>query len=144
MCRSSSSEVGPKPAGNIPVFLSATNQRTRRRLVERAAGWMPVAGVQDLTAGWRALQELAAHHGRKEPFSVILRANVFHSAKPFEGDGRRPYHGSVGQILDDLAAHAALGFIDEVLLDLTPTVWDAKQMVDVAAGIFTAARSAEI
>jgi probable F420-dependent oxidoreductase len=138
------SEVGPKPVGHIPVFLAATNRPAWRRLVERADGWMPVAGVQDMTAGWQTLQELAAEHGRTRPIPVIVRANSVYSAKPFEGDARQPFQGSVEQIVEDLAKHAALGFVDEVLIDLTPTVWDAKQMVDVAAEIFTAARSAGI
>jgi probable F420-dependent oxidoreductase len=138
------SEVGPKPAGHIPVFLSATNRRAWRRLVERADGWMPVAGIQDMTAGWQTLQELAAEHGRTQPIHVIVRANSTYSAEPFEGDARQPFQGSVEQIVEDLAKHAALGFVDEVLIDLTSTVWDAKQMVDVAAEIFTAARSAGI
>jgi probable F420-dependent oxidoreductase len=138
------SEVGPKPTGHIPVFLAASNRRAWRRLVRRADGWMPVAGVQDLAAGWQALQELAAQHDRKQPIPVIVRANSFYSAKPFEGDGRQPFQGSVEQIVEDLATHSALGFVDEVLLDLTPTVWDAKQMADVAAEIFTAAQSASV
>jgi probable F420-dependent oxidoreductase len=138
------SEVGPKPAGHIPVYLAATNRRAWRRLVERADGWMPVAGVQDMTAGWQALEELAAEHGRQRPIPVIVRANSAYSAKPFEGDDRQPFQGSVEQIVEDLAKHAALGFVDEVLIDLTLTVWDAPEMVDVAAEIFTAAQSAGI
>jgi probable F420-dependent oxidoreductase len=138
------SEIGPKPAGHIPVFLAATNRRAWRRLVERADGWMPVAGAQGLTLGWQTIQELAAQHGRKQPISVIVRANCYYSAKPFEGDDRQPFQGSVKQIVEDLATHSALDFVDEVLLDLTATVWDAQQMADVAAEIFTAAQSAGV
>lgn len=37
------SEVGPKPARPVPVYLPATGPRATRRLVDRADGWMPVA-----------------------------------------------------------------------------------------------------
>jgi probable F420-dependent oxidoreductase len=138
------SEVGPKPAGHIPVYLAGTNRAALRRVVGRADGWMPVAGVQDLAAGWQKLQGIAAEQDRQESIAVIVRANCSYSAKPFEGDGRQPFQGSVEQIVEDLAAHSALGFVDEVLIDLSATVWDAKQMADVAAEIFTGARSAGI
>jgi hypothetical protein len=105
---------------------------------------MPVASFQGITQGWQTIQELAAQHGRKQPIPVIVRANCSYSAKPFEGDDRQPFQGSVKQIVEDLATHSALDFVDEVLLDLTPTVWDAQQMADVAAEIFTAAQSAGV
>src|SRR5262249_27647532 len=134
----------PKPAGHIPVFLAATNRRALRRLVERADGWMPVAPAQDIAQGWQAIQEFAAQHDRKQPVRVIVRANCSYSAKPSEGDDRQPFQGSVKQIVEDLATHSALGFVDEVLLDLASTVPDAQQIADVAAEIFTAAQSAGV
>ncbi|MEU8952114.1 TIGR03619 family F420-dependent LLM class oxidoreductase [Streptomyces sp. NPDC048489] len=138
----SASEVGPKPAGHIPVFLAATNRVAWSRLVKRADGWMPVAGLQEMASGWQTLQEIAAEHGRKQAIPVIVRANCIYSAKHFEGDDRQLFQGSVAQIIEDLEKHATLGFVDEVLLDLTSTVWDARQLVDVAAEIFTAVQSA--
>ncbi|HXT91691.1 MAG TPA: TIGR03619 family F420-dependent LLM class oxidoreductase [Trebonia sp.] len=137
-------EIGPKPAAHIPVFLAATNRRALRRLVERADGWMPVAPAQDVTQGWQTIQELAAQQDRKQPIRVIVRANCAYSAKPFEGNDRQPFQGSVKQMVEDLAAYSALDFVDEVLIDLAATVSDAQQIADVAAEIFTAAKSAGV
>ena len=138
-------EVGPKPASPIPVFLAATNQPSFRRVAERADGWMPIAGAPDQLAGqYQTLQELAAASGRTRPVRAIGRANATYSAKPFEGEGRQPFQGSVEQIVEDLAAHSGLDWMEEILIDLTSTVWDAQELADVAAEIFTAARSAGV
>ncbi|KIF73504.1 monooxygenase [Streptomyces sp. 150FB] len=138
-------EVGPKPAGHLPVFLAASNGRAFRRLVDKADGWMPVAaGVAALSEGWQKLQEVAAERGRERPIDVIARANAYYSAKPFEGENRMPFQGSVEQLVEDLAAHAAVDGVGEILIDLQSTVTDAQEMSDVAAEIIAAARAAGV
>ncbi|GAA3959611.1 hypothetical protein GCM10022384_10520 [Streptomyces marokkonensis] len=47
----------------------------------------------------------------------MLRVNARYRASGHEGTDRRPFHGSVDQIVEDLAAHAEIG-LDEILIDL--------------------------
>ncbi|QXE37885.1 LLM class F420-dependent oxidoreductase [Streptomyces sp. GMY02] len=138
------SEVGPKPARPIPVYLPANSPRATRRLVERADGWMPVAmGVAQLAEQWEKVREAADASGRERPLAVCARVNVQHSAKPYEGEGRHPFQGSVAQIVEDLAAHAETG-VPEFLLDLQTTARDAAELSDIAAEVYAAARAAGV
>ncbi|GAA1175963.1 LLM class F420-dependent oxidoreductase [Streptomyces hebeiensis] len=138
------SEVGPKPARPIPVFLAAAGPRAKRRLVDRADGWMPVAmGARELTREWRHLRELAEERGRTRPLDACVRVNARYSAKPYEGDGRQPFQGSVAQIVEDLVAHTESG-VPGFLLDVQTTTRDAAELIDVAAEVYTAARAAGV
>ncbi|GAA0620320.1 LLM class F420-dependent oxidoreductase [Streptomyces crystallinus] len=136
------SEVGPKPARPIPVYLAAAGPRALRRVVDRADGWMPVAqGADQLAKGWSGLQELAAERGRERGIEVCVRVNARYSPKPFEGGDRPPFAGSAAQIVEDLAAHAHEG-IGEFLLDLQGSARDAEELKDVAAQVYGLARAA--
>ncbi|MGW1188458.1 LLM class F420-dependent oxidoreductase [Streptomyces sp. NPDC002559] len=138
------SEVGPKPARPIPVYLPASGPRALRRLVDRADGWMPVAmGADRLAEQWKQVQDLAAERGRERPLHVCARVNARHSAEPVAGAGREPFHGDVAQIVEDLAAHAATG-VPEFLIDLQGTTRDAAELIDVAAEVYAAARAAGV
>lgn len=136
--------VGPKPARPIPVYLPANSPRATRRLVDRADGWMPVAmGAAQLTEQWRRIQDLAAERGRDRPLDACARVNAQYSAKPYEGEGRQPFQGSVAQIVEDLVAHVESG-VPEFLLDLQSHTRDAAELADVAAEVFVAARAAGV
>ncbi|MET7660745.1 LLM class F420-dependent oxidoreductase [Streptomyces sp. NPDC058293] len=138
------SVVGPKPAGPIPVLLPANSPKAARRLVDRADGWMPgAAGAEQLAAQWRGLQELAEERGRKEPIQSVLRVNTIYTRDEYKGDDRRPFQGSVAQIVEDLVAHNAVG-LEEILIDLQGLARDADELTDVAAEVFTAAREAGV
>ncbi|RFC76288.1 LLM class F420-dependent oxidoreductase [Streptomyces sp. AcE210] len=138
------SVVGPKPAGPIPVLLPANSPKAARRLVDRADGWMPgAAGAEQLAEQWRGLQELAEERGRKEPIQSVLRVNTIYTRDEYKGDDRRPFQGSVAQIVEDLVAHDAVG-LEEILIDLQGLVRDADELTDVAAEVFTAAREAGV
>ncbi|MEV0601745.1 LLM class F420-dependent oxidoreductase [Streptomyces sp. NPDC050315] len=138
------SEVGPKPARPIPVLLPATGPRALRRLVDRADGWMPVGmGAEKLAEQWRQIQDLAGERGRTAPFQNVLRVNAQHTSKPYEGQDRAPFQGSVAQIVEDLAAHAEVG-LEEILLDLQGRTRDAEELKDLAAEVYEAARAAGI
>ncbi|MFJ6015514.1 LLM class F420-dependent oxidoreductase [Streptomyces sp. NPDC092952] len=138
------SEVGPKPARPVPVYLPANSPRATRRLVDRADGWLPVAmGADRLTEQWDRIRELAAERGRERPLGVCVRANARYSAAPVTGADRAPFHGDVAQIVADLAAHAATG-VPEILLDLQGTTRDASELIDVAAEVYRAARAAGV
>ncbi|MGV9354229.1 TIGR03619 family F420-dependent LLM class oxidoreductase [Streptomyces misionensis] len=136
--------VGPKPARPIPILLAAGNGRARRRLVDRADGWLPVStGAERVAADWRRLRELAEERGRTEPIRTVLRVNTTRLPKPYEGTDRRPFQGSVDQIVQDLVEHAAIG-LDEILIDLQGTARDAAELTDVAAEVFEKARAAGV
>lgn len=138
------SEVGPKPARPIPVYLPANSPRATRRLVDRADGWIPVAmGAPQLSEQWQRVQEVAAERGRDRPVGVCARVNARYSAEPLEGRGRQPFQGSVAQIVEDLVAHAALG-VPEFILDLQGTTRDAAELIDVATEVYEAARAAGV
>ncbi|MFJ4921755.1 LLM class F420-dependent oxidoreductase [Streptomyces sp. NPDC088725] len=139
------SEVGPKPARPIPVYLAGSGGRALRRVVDRADGWMPVSmGAAQVAEDWRKLRDLAAERGRERPLDVCVRANLSYSAKPFEGEGRQAFQGSVAQIVEDLAEHAAMDGVTELLIDLSATVHDARELIDVSSELYAAARAAGI
>ncbi|WP_328539870.1 LLM class F420-dependent oxidoreductase [Streptomyces sp. NBC_00344] len=139
------SEVGPKPARPIPVFLPASGPRPTRRLVDRADGWMPVASGPDKLAGqWREIQALAGERGRERPLRVTVRVNARYSTDPYTRDDRIPFQGSAEQIVEDLAAHAEVGVADEFLLDLQGTPRSADELSDVAAEVYAGARAAGV
>ncbi|MFF5146810.1 LLM class F420-dependent oxidoreductase [Streptomyces sp. NPDC013157] len=136
--------VGPKPARPIPIMLGAHGRKALRRLVDRADGWLPVGmGVEQLAAQWQELQELAAERGRTEPIRTVLRVNTAYTPKAYDGADRRPFQGSVDQIVEDLAAHAAVG-LEEILIDLQITARDARELKDVAAEVYEKARAAGV
>lgn len=138
------SEVGPKPARPVPVYLPATGPRATRRLVDRADGWMPVAvGAPQLSEQWQRVRDVAAERGRVRPVGVCVRANAWYSATPVPGAGRRPFHGDVAQIVEDLLAHAATG-VPEIMLDLQTSLRDARELVDVATEVYESARAAGV
>ncbi|OIK00577.1 LLM class F420-dependent oxidoreductase [Streptomyces colonosanans] len=134
--------VGPKPARPIPILLAASSRRAQERLVDHADGWLPVgAGVEQIASQWRALKDLAAERGRREPIQTVLRANARCSAKSYEGADRPAFHGSADQIVEDLLAHAEIG-IEEILVELQATARDAQELKDTAAEVYEKARAA--
>ncbi|MET7285930.1 LLM class F420-dependent oxidoreductase [Streptomyces sp. NPDC005573] len=142
--RIASAAVGPKPARPIPIMLAASNARSRRRLVDHADGWLPGSmGIEQITAQWRQLRELAEERGRTEPIRTVLRVVVRRQDKPYDGTDRKPFQGSAEQIVEDLAEHARTG-IGEFLLDAQTASRDAQELKDVAAEVFEKARAAGI
>ncbi|MET7275202.1 LLM class F420-dependent oxidoreductase [Streptomyces flaveolus] len=139
-----SAVVGPKPARPIPIMLAAGSGRARRRLVDHADGWLPTGmGAEAVAEQWRLLRDLAEERGRTEPIRTVLRVNARYRAAGQDGGDRRPFHGSVDQIVEDLAAHAEIG-LDEILLDLQAPLRDAEELKDVAAEVYEKARAAGI
>ncbi|WP_329279508.1 LLM class F420-dependent oxidoreductase [Streptomyces sp. NBC_01451] len=139
-----SAVVGPKPARPIPIFLPAFSKKSLTRLVERGDGWNPIAmGVEQLATQWRQVQDFAAEKGRTRPIETAVRVNPAYTAKAYDGADRRPFQGSVDQIVTDLAAHAEIG-LDEFFLDFGDTPRDAGELKDLAAELYEAARAAGI
>ncbi|MFR9796663.1 LLM class F420-dependent oxidoreductase [Streptomyces sp. MS06] len=141
--RVASAVVGPKPARPIPVLLAASNRKALTRVVDHADGWIPVGmGTEQLAAGLRRLQDLAAERGREKPLETVVRVNAEYSAEARGGD-RRPFQGSADQIVEDLAAHAAVG-VQEILVDLQSTPRDGQELKEIAAEVYEKARAAGI
>ncbi|MFE0134606.1 LLM class F420-dependent oxidoreductase [Streptomyces sp. NPDC059037] len=140
-----SAVVGPKPARPIPILLPANSPRALRRLIERADGWMPVGmGADALATQWKQVQEAAAEQGRKDPVQSVLRVNTRYTAKPYEGESRAPFQGNVAQIVEDLAAHAAVGAVEEILIELQGSARDGEELKDLAAEVYETARAAGV
>ena len=139
-----SAAVGPKPARPIPIMLGAHGRKALRRLVDHADGWLPVGmGPEQLATQWQELRDLAAERGRKEPIQTVVRVNAVYTPKAYDGSDRRPFQGSVDQIVEDLVAHAAVG-LEEILIDLQTTPRDARELKDVAAEVYEKARAAGV
>lgn len=139
-----SAVVGPKPRRSIPILLSGSTARARRRLVDHADGWLPVGlGVDELTTQWRQLRTLAAERRRIRPLRSVLRVNVQYRTKAYDGADRHPFQGNADQFAEDLAAHAAIG-LDEIFLDLQYGLRDAEELKDVAAEVYASARAAGV
>ncbi|WP_225101243.1 LLM class F420-dependent oxidoreductase [Streptomyces sp. CoH27] len=139
-----SAVVGPKPVRPIPVLLAAGNRRAFRRLVDHADGWLPAGfSAEQVGAQWRQLRELAEERGRTRPIRTVLRVNTDRTAKAYEGADRRPFQGSVDQIVADLVEFAELG-MDEFLIDLQGSARDARELTDAAAEVFEKARAAGV
>ncbi|MFF2654436.1 LLM class F420-dependent oxidoreductase [Streptomyces sp. NPDC058045] len=142
LTRIAPSVVGPKPVRPIPVLLPGSGTRTMRRLVDRADGWMPnVLPVEQLTAQQRKLAQLAEERGRTAPLYTVLRADARYTPRAVDGADRKPLHGDARQIAEDLTAYGELG-VDEILLDVQSGLRDARELVEVAAEVYSAARTA--
>lgn len=138
------SDIGPKPAGRIPVLLAGTNDRALRRLVRRADGWVPSGGggAEQVAAGRKRIAELAAEEGRDPAeLSTTLRAFLNITDKPL--DERTPFQGSVEQIVEDLAETARAG-ADEVLLDTQLLCGDVQGMIEMARALRETATEAGV
>ena len=75
------SEVGPKPAGPIPILLPANSPRALRRLVDRADGWMPVGTGAE---SWPSRRSTSRNCRRAGP----------HEAGPERPAGQRAVHAT--------------------------------------------------
>ncbi|WP_105974117.1 LLM class F420-dependent oxidoreductase [Streptomyces geranii] len=138
------SVIGPKPARPIPILLPANSKKALSRLVERGDGWHPVAmGAEQLAAQWQQVQDFAAEKGRTKPIETVARVNATYTGKAYDGADRRPFQGSVDQLVTDLAAHAETG-LEEFFFDFGDSTRDAAELKDVAAELYEAARAAGI
>lgn len=141
--RFATSDIGPKPVGRIPVLLAGGNDRALRRLVRRADGWLPSGGGPEEVAKGRArIAGLATEEGRDPAeLSTTLRAFLDIKDKPL--DDRRPFQGSVEQIVEDLAATAEAG-ADEVLLDTQLLCRDVQELIGMAKALRETATEAGV
>lgn len=138
-----SAEVGPKPAQRtVPVLLAAGGGRALDRLARRADGWLPVGLPHDLLARtWADIRARAERYGRDPgALTLTLRCAVDVTPRPVDGE-RALHHGSVEQVVEDLAAGAEAG-VDEAILELQGTSRDAGELIATARELHAAVRGA--
>lgn len=126
------SHVTVKPHG-IPVYLAGFAERARRRIAERADGFLPVVapGTPDLDAAvntpWQALRDAAGDAGR-DPSSIgaALRVN------PRAGD-------SVEAIGETLRRVAEQTDVEHAFVDLMYLAGDADAVLGLVSAVLDAA-----
>jgi probable F420-dependent oxidoreductase len=130
-------EVGPKPAHRIPVLLAGTNRTALSRVARRGDGWlMTGAPPADVGALLARVREMAAEAGR-DPLAIPAYFQLFVTSLT----ERMPYGGRPADLMEDVAALAAAG-VEHVFLQVSTVVSDVDEMVDRAAELHAAARTA--
>lgn len=134
--------VSPKPVSRIPVMLGGRSVRAVERAARKADGWLPSGLPAPVVAElWARIRQRAAEHGRDAAaLELIPRAAVVLSEKPAP-EGRRPFQGSIGQVVEDVAALAEAG-ATEILLDLAPSAKGGEELIDRALEVFEAVSEA--
>jgi probable F420-dependent oxidoreductase len=109
-------EFGPKPARPIPVLLGGASEKSLDRVARRAAGWMPAMVPADRVKSTLAsLREKAAEYGRDpQDLSCTAVVALFSLDEVPERD-RRPYTGSMSQVMPDIAALGEAGVAEVIL-----------------------------
>lgn len=130
-CAIESCLVNPKPVSRIPVMLGGGRTvRAIGRIARKADGWLPTGlGGPVIADRWAEIRRLAAADGRDpDRLELIPRAAVVLSQQPAPA-GRRPFQGTMSQVLDDVAAVADAG-AQEILLDLSPSARNGRELLD--------------
>jgi alkanesulfonate monooxygenase SsuD/methylene tetrahydromethanopterin reductase-like flavin-dependent oxidoreductase (luciferase family) len=125
--------VSPKPTAPLPVLLGDGNtRRSMERIAGKADGWLPAGtSAEAIEKGWKQIRDRAAELGRDPGLlELIPRANVVFRP-PVARSDRQPFHGSLQQVVDDIADLAELG-ATEVLIDLTWTARGGEELLDLA------------
>lgn len=126
------SHVSVKPYG-IPVYLAGFVPRARRRIAERADGFLPVVrpGVADLDAAvgrpWQALRDAAGRAGR-DPSSIgaVLRVNARSGDTP----------AGIGETLRRVAEQTD---VEHAFVDLMYLTGDADDALDTVTAVLDGA-----
>lgn len=124
---------GPKPAGEIPIYLGALSERALDRLARVGDGWAPALMPPSALAGhWAWLRTRAESYGRDpDALGFTLRAPTLPRPTAVPEEGRAPFSGSVAQIAADVVAYGEIG-VREVLLEFQSGVRDGAELVDTA------------
>ena len=137
-------EIGPKPVGRIPVLLGGHRGRALDRVAQRAAGWLPSIGSPaEIATTFRNLLERAEAYGRgSDALTCTMSVALFDLSEVPERD-RRPYTGSLDQVLPDLAALAD-GGVSEVILTLPFLARGTSHLIELANDVHATIRAAGI
>ncbi|MER7007519.1 TIGR03619 family F420-dependent LLM class oxidoreductase [Dactylosporangium sp. NPDC000555] len=135
-------EVGPKPARRIPVYVGGISDVALRRAARRADGWLPT-GLPPAAVGGTLtrLRQMTADAGRDpSAMGCTFQVGVASTAE-VPPQRRKPYTGSVDQIVGDIAQLAEAG-VDHVFVTVPNVARDMDEYVDVAADFHARIRAA--
>jgi probable F420-dependent oxidoreductase len=137
-------EIGPKPASPIPVLLGGRGEKALDRVARRAAGWLPSLTPPDqVRATMTRLREKAEGYGRNPSDLCCTAVVALFSLAEVPGRDRKPYTGSIPQVIQDLAGLAEAG-VDEVILTLPFLVGSLPELADLATEFHQRIREAGI
>lgn len=105
---------GPRPAHDIQIWLGVGGPRLLSFLGRSADGWVPSNTFfppEKLPAMQLRIDDAAVAAGR-DPASIVRAYNIFGKI----GDSTEPFHGSVGQWVDELTGLAVETGMDTFLL----------------------------
>ncbi len=136
--------VRPKPAGKIPILLPASNRKTFDRVARRAAGWLPLGlSPEQVGTTCKMLREKAAEYGRDpQSLSCIVQIGI-ENFEEVPATDRRPYTGSMAQIIEDVAALAEVG-VEHAFLTIPNATKGLNEFLDTSAEFYTQARVAGV
>jgi probable F420-dependent oxidoreductase len=130
-------EVGPKPAGRIPVLLAGSNRRALSRVARRADGWLMTGAPPPAVAALLGqVRELAAEAGR-DPKEI----GCYFQMAVSSFTERKLYGGTFPQLMDDLAALVEAG-AEHVFFQLPTVTSGLADYLEHAAELHTAAAQA--
>jgi alkanesulfonate monooxygenase SsuD/methylene tetrahydromethanopterin reductase-like flavin-dependent oxidoreductase (luciferase family) len=113
-------------------------------VARRAAGWLPLGlSPEQIGTTFQMLRKEAAGYGRDpQSLSCIVQIGV-ENFEEVPAKNRRPYTGSMAQIIEDIAALAKAG-VEHVFLTIPYTSSGQTEFLDMSAAFYTEARMAGI
>jgi probable F420-dependent oxidoreductase len=127
---------GPKPLGNMPIYLGGTTPASLRRVARRGLGWLP--NVLPPARIAEILGQLREQTGADVPCVVAVN---YRSMAEVPAASRQPYSGSPRQLIEDLVTLAESG-IDHAYVSLTGAVDSLTRLIDAAEELYTEAKTA--
>jgi probable F420-dependent oxidoreductase len=139
------SEVNPKPARRLPIYLAGSNKTAFKRIAKRADGWLPTAvPPAPAVAAFAQIRQMAAAEGR-DPASIscIYQVSLSGPIAEVPAEGRQPFTGSVAQLVDDIAVLAE-GGVEHVYVPIPYYVRDKAEAYEKMAELHDAVRAAKL
>jgi probable F420-dependent oxidoreductase len=127
------SRIAPRPVQRPrpPLLIGGSAPRALRRAGSRGDGWVSSsrASMDDVRNAVKAVRAAAIEAGKTaDAVRCVVRGVTVLQNSAVDGE-RRPLHGSLDQIREDLATYAEAG-VDEVFLDLN---FDSERVGNASA-----------
>jgi probable F420-dependent oxidoreductase len=128
------SRIAPRPVQQPrpPLLIGGTAKPALRRAATRGDGWISSSRltVDDVRESVKVVHAAAAEAGKAaDAVRCVVRGVTRLRDTPLDGADRPALAGTLDQIVEDLAAYAAVG-VDEVFLDLN---FDSEQVGNATA-----------